>query len=308
MTMLCAPWSSGRRKWPAYESRLADARAQLEEAATLRAADRSSFETRLAKLISRQARLEKRGAIVAALAESEARNQPALAAAAPSPANALSAIQALAPAAQAQASPVTAPAYAPLPAPAIDPRSPKPHPIDELGGANGGLPAEAPPAPAESSAIDDPDPAARFAVVERSLDRMDSGQIKALTAIDRSAERAASRDAAIVERAGLDPAHLAPPHGQGGVGGPFIPAKVDPDDPAFDRALTRVARDVAGAPRLSALMPFVLLRMPLFGDASITSPFGYRADPFLGRLALHPGVDLTEAWGAGKSMPPPPDS
>ena len=31
---------------------------------------------------------------------------------------------------------------------------------------------------------------------------------------------------------------------------------------------------------------------------AVTSPFGYRADPFLGRLALHPGVDLAEAYGA----------
>jgi murein DD-endopeptidase MepM/ murein hydrolase activator NlpD len=38
--------------------------------------------------------------------------------------------------------------------------------------------------------------------------------------------------------------------------------------------------------------------MPLSGDPSVTSGFGYRADPFLGRLALHPGVDLAEAYGA----------
>jgi len=30
----------------------------------------------------------------------------------------------------------------------------------------------------------------------------------------------------------------------------------------------------------------------------VTSPFGYRADPFLGRLALHTGVDLLQAYGA----------
>jgi murein DD-endopeptidase MepM/ murein hydrolase activator NlpD len=45
-------------------------------------------------------------------------------------------------------------------------------------------------------------------------------------------------------------------------------------------------------------MSFVPLRMPLSGDPSVTSGFGYRADPFLGRLALHPGVDLAEAYGA----------
>jgi murein DD-endopeptidase MepM/ murein hydrolase activator NlpD len=60
----------------------------------------------------------------------------------------------------------------------------------------------------------------------------------------------------------------------------------------------RVARDVATAERLKALLSFVPLRMPLSGDPSVTSPFGYRADPFLGRLALHPGVDLAETYGS----------
>ena len=67
---------------------------------------------------------------------------------------------------------------------------------------------------------------------------------------------------------------------------------------ATDPALTRVARDVATAERLKTLLSFVPLRMPLSGDPIVTSPFGYRADPFLGRLALHPGVDLAEAYGA----------
>jgi murein DD-endopeptidase MepM/ murein hydrolase activator NlpD len=169
----------------------------------------------------------------------------------------------------------------------------KPHPVDEPGET-----LSAQPAPSLTAAAEDLDAAARSAIIDRSLDQMDSGQMKALAAIGRSAERAASRDAGIVAKIGLDPAKLAPPHGEGAVGGPFIPAEVDPNAPAFDQALTRAARDVAMAERLKALMPFMPVRMPLFGDASITSPFGYRADPFLGRLALHPGVDLVEAWGA----------
>ena len=55
---------------------------------------------------------------------------------------------------------------------------------------------------------------------------------------------------------------------------------------------------MATAERLKALLSFVLLSMPLSGDPSLTSTFGYRVDPFLGRLALHPGVDLAEAYGA----------
>ena len=49
---------------------------------------------------------------------------------------------------------------------------------------------------------------------------------------------------------------------------------------------------------LYALMSFVPLCMPLSGDPSVTSGFGYRADPFLGRLALHPGVDT---WNIARS-------
>ena len=280
----------------AYESRLAEARARLDEVAGQRALDLKSFARKLGELASRQARLEKRGAVVAALAaESEGRNpsahegRPAQA----SPADALGAIRALGPALPAEGDAGSARAYAPLPGLSAEPGAMKPHPVDEPGET-----LSAQPAPSLTAAAEDLDAAARSAIIDRSLDQMDSGQMKALAAIGRSAERAASRDAGIVAKIGLDPAKLAPPHGEGSVGGPFIPAEVDPNAPAFDQALTRAARDVALAERLKALMPFMPVRMPLFGDASITSPFGYRADPFLGRLALHPGVDLVEAWGA----------
>jgi murein DD-endopeptidase MepM/ murein hydrolase activator NlpD len=285
----------------AYESRLAEARGRLDEVAGQRALDLKSFARKLSELASRQARLEKRGAVVAALAtESEGRNpsvhdgRPAQA----SPADALGAIRALGPPLPAEGDAGSARAYAPLPGPSIEPKALKPHPIDEPDEALSGLTGEAPPVTASPLAAAGGDAATRLALVDRSLDQMDSSQMKALAAIDRSAERAASRDAAIVARTGLDPAKLTAPHAEGGVGGPFVPAEVDPNAPAFDQAFTRAARDVAMAERLKALMPFMPVRMPLFGDASITSPFGYRADPFLGRLALHPGVDLVEAWGA----------
>jgi murein DD-endopeptidase MepM/ murein hydrolase activator NlpD len=40
------------------------------------------------------------------------------------------------------------------------------------------------------------------------------------------------------------------------------------------------------------------LRKPLPGALQMTSTFGYRTDPFLGRPALHSGVDLREDYGA----------
>src|SRR6185312_8836701 len=96
----------------------------------------------------------------------------------------------------------------------------------------------------------------------------------------------------------LPPTKLSPPHGAGGVGGPIVPAGIDPGSPASDPALADAAHDVATAERLKALLAFMPVRMPLAGDPELTSPFGYRADPFLGRLMLHPGVDLAEPYGS----------
>jgi murein DD-endopeptidase MepM/ murein hydrolase activator NlpD len=287
----------------AYEDRLAEARARFDEAASRQMLERNSFQGKLNEVTSRQARLEQRGVVVAALAETEARNQRLAArrqAPTPIPADALSAIQVLGPSTAPRASVDDAVrAYAPLPEPGVAPRNAKPHPIDESGENLSALPSDAPFTTASvARAPENLAPSARLALVDRALDGIEGEQTKALGAIDRAADRSASRDAAIVAETGLDPAKLSLPHGEGGVGGPYIPAELDPNAPAPDPALMRVARDVATAERLKALMSFVPLRMPLSGDPSVTSPFGYRPDPFLGRLALHPGVDLAEAYGA----------
>jgi hypothetical protein len=106
-----------------YEDRLVEARARLDEAASQRLLARNSFKSKVNEVISRQARLEQRGAIVAALAaETETRNlSPRREAATPTPQDALTAIQALGPptAAGAASADDAARAYAPLPDPAF---------------------------------------------------------------------------------------------------------------------------------------------------------------------------------------------
>jgi hypothetical protein len=52
----------------AYEDRLAEARARLDEVASRQLLDQNSFEGRVHELLSRQAQIEQRGAIVVALA------------------------------------------------------------------------------------------------------------------------------------------------------------------------------------------------------------------------------------------------
>jgi murein DD-endopeptidase MepM/ murein hydrolase activator NlpD len=285
----------------AYEDRLADARAELDEAASRRLLDQNSFEGKMHELLSRQAQLEQRGAIVAALAAATGDASPlqrrrTMFKFAP---DALSAIQAFAPTSPADETLGAARAYAPSPALSVERPQVKPHPVDERSETLSAGTQDALAAPAGLTAAgENLGVSARFSLVDRSLDRMEENQMTALAAIDRGVKRISARDEGIVAQTGLDPAKLAPPHGPAGVGGPYIPAEVDPKAPAFDQTRARVAGDVASAERLKALMPFVPPRAPLSGDAGITSPFGYRADPFLGRLALHPGVDFAQGYGA----------
>ena len=81
----------------AYEDRLAEARARLDEAASQQLIERNSFKSKINEVMSRQARLEQRGAMVAALAQTEARNLSprSQGAASPNPPDAVSAIRAL---------------------------------------------------------------------------------------------------------------------------------------------------------------------------------------------------------------------
>ena len=50
----------------------------------------------------------------------------------------------------------------------------------------------------------------------------------ALAAIDRLRHAPRRATKAIVAKAGLDPARSRPPGMEGGVGGPYIPAEIDP--------------------------------------------------------------------------------
>ena len=176
------------------------------------------------------------------------------------------------------------------------PSRPKPPPrIDSI--RRGREPAFIP-SLADAALNPDLDAKTRLDLVVRSLDRLDSRAITALAAIDRRAVLNSARQSAILVDAGLDPDRLAAPKPLANAGGPLIPVDIDPTAPAFEQATARVARDVSFAERLHALMPFVPLRKPLAGDAAVTSPFGYRADPFLGRPALHTGVDLLQPYGS----------
>jgi murein DD-endopeptidase MepM/ murein hydrolase activator NlpD len=135
-------------------------------------------------------------------------------------------------------------------------------------------------------------------MIDYSLDRVERSQISALSEVAKAARAESTRLGDIVARTGLSAATLAPAPVKGGVGGPLIPLDVDNAAPAFDKAAAAAARQLEAAERLRKLMPFLPIREPLVGDSGVSSPFGYRTDPFIGRPALHPGIDLVQAYGA----------
>ena len=110
----------------AYENRLAEARARFDEVVSQRALDQNSFAAKLRELMSRQAELERRSRIVAALAAESERPGPSPGApqrsAESAPANdALGAIRALGPPLPAVGETGAARAYAPLPGSGVEP-------------------------------------------------------------------------------------------------------------------------------------------------------------------------------------------
>jgi len=296
----------------AYEDRLAEARSELDRVAGRQLLDQSSFEGKLHELLSRQARLEQRGAIVATLADQTTRSLAAvepgarLPVAAKPPGSALSAIGAASRLSPTDGVIGTATrAFAPLPAGAATTPSaaagpPKPRPLDDP------QPPAGPQAAADRvgadliAAAENPDvsAAARLSLISLSLDRMEKRQTTALAEIAADARAGEAKLNAVVARAGLAAASLIAPAAKGGIGGPYIPLAVDPAAPAFDKALAGAARDVAEADRLSRLLPILPVRAPLVGEALVSSPFGYRIDPFLGKPELHPGVDLVQDFGS----------
>ena len=274
-----------------YENRLADARAELDRLVGRHRLEQAAIEGKMRDVLSRQARLEQRGSIVEALAGEAVAHVAS--AAAQGPSSALTAIEAVGGAAPADSviSPA-ARAFAPTGPDAAQPAAPLPAPREHMSAIPGVNDL--------ASGAGNPrlDAATRLGLIDHSLDRVERGQETALREITTAARGTVSRLSAVVAKAGLSPDALRAGEAKGGVGGPFIPVAPDAESTGADKSVADAAREVQNAERLRRLMPFVPVRAPLAGEASLTSPFGYRTDPFLGRPALHPGVDLVQAYGS----------
>lgn len=297
----------------AYEDRLANMRMQLDRVTSSQLLDQNSLEARMHDLLSRQARLENRSAVVATLADGAG---VTTATKAPSPASAPQ--QAAAPVgnpliqpAPAMALPSGALGYAPtggpsVPAPGF--RSlPRPGPVEvhtpgepDRPKANRGA-ALLDPATATIAANKELPAELRLGVLSQSLDRIEAQQMRSVQAIANAARLNETRLKQTIAATGLPVEKIQASAAEkpgAATGGPFVPFKLDPNGSPFEREVLRMQGHVQNTDRLRRLASRLPLRKPLSGDPEVTSSYGSRIDPFNGRLASHTGIDFRQAYGS----------
>ena len=133
--------------------------------------------------------------------------------------------------------------------------------------------------------------------LQSSLDQIERRQMAALSSVEDRMESRVRRMRSVFTDLGLDMPQLEAATPRAGVGGPFVPVKLAADAGAFERQLYRINFTRAQVERLNRTLALVPYRKPVVGQVEFTSGFGVRSDPFLGRPAMHTGLDFRAAMG-----------
>lgn len=125
--------------------------------------------------------------------------------------------------------------------------------------------------------------------VSHSLDKVEQRQAALLTDMEERFDGKARRIRSVLDDLGV--AAKASPHTR--VGGPFVPVKPPRvGASAFERQMYRINAARAQIERYTQALVAVPVRKPVAGSVDMSSNFGVRNDPFLGRPAMHTGIDL----------------
>ena len=243
----------------AYEDRLADMRAQVDRIATRETLDHEQVGQKLEQVLRRQSVLEQRASALGALGE---------------------------PALTGSVKPGSRHSQTGEPATATPRRtreSAGPTPPGDrhsrLAPTAGGTSS----ADAANSEVD-----RKLLRVMSALDRVEQRQVAALTQMEESYENKVRRIRALFAQIGVG-------SGKGtdaGTGGPYVPVKLTGRPEDFERQVHRVQIARRQLERLSKMLPTLPIRRPVSGEIDMSSTFGMRIDPFMGRPALHTGIDF----------------
>jgi murein DD-endopeptidase MepM/ murein hydrolase activator NlpD len=237
-----------------YEDRIAELRGQVDRLASRQLLDQEQYEQKLEQLVRRETLLESRAA-------------------------ALSGVPDQAPTGSIR--PTNRPPIAEKPTPTL-----KPSPINDTLILTAPGPREARIEWRSAGGIE-----ATLARLEASLDRVEARQLSALNALEESYDAKARYIRRVLGEIGVDVAKL-PLGATRSMGGPFVPAKMAPENAAFERQLLRIGTARGHVERLSRALATVPVRKPVPGEVDTTSGFGMRVDPFLHVPAMHTGLDF----------------
>jgi murein DD-endopeptidase MepM/ murein hydrolase activator NlpD len=260
----------------AYEDRIAELRAKVDRTTSRQLLDQEQFDQKLDQIMRRQTALESRAAALGSLPD------------------------------------ITGSIRAPTRGAATSDTTqgtPKPSPIsdtvifvappDREARLESRTPILPPPAPSQFAKVQGLDSV--VGRLQTSLDQVERRQMAALNVLEESMESRVRRMRGVVTDLGLDMAQLqaAAPRGAagGGVGGPFVPVKLTADSGTFERQLNRINLARSQMDLLGRTLTLVPYRKPVIGEVEFTSGFGVRNDPFLGRPAMHTGLDFRAASG-----------
>ena len=259
----------------AYEDRIAELRAKVDRTTSRQLLDQEQFDQKLEQIMRRQTTLESRATALGAIPDTSVTGS------------------------------IRMPSRGAAPGEAGSSGTPKPSPISDTvifvapPDREARLESRAPIVPAAQ-----PNQFAKVRGVDNvlvrlqaSLDKVESRQIAALGAVEDGMESRVRRMRGVFSDLGLDMAQLEAATPRAAMGGPYVPVKLSADAGAFERQLYRINITRAQVERLNRTLALVPYRKPVVGEVEFTSGFGVRSDPFLGRPAMHTGLDFRAATG-----------
>jgi len=277
--ILNASLSHQARMQRQYEDRIATLRSDLDRLTSRQLLNQEAVEAEMGRIASRQSALDARQDSIATLSQ---------------------AVRAAGVAVDAPADATTDPvAVAPADGAASDSDETDPQPTGSV------KPADPAPAPASASPLSfNLSPEGSFDVsasgvslttVDRSLDRLARDQVAFIDAVATNVASRSNRAAAILTALGQ---HVPPSRTEtADVGGPLVELSDDADPATFRSVAELVGGEIDRFDAIRRLANEMPLARPL-GEAMVTSGFGARLDPFLGRPAIHPGIDYAALEGS----------
>ena len=272
--ILNASLSRQARMQRQYEDRIATLRSDLDRLTSRQLLNQEAVESEMSRIAGRQSALDARQDSIAALSQAvRAAGVPVDAAPGPQGADPATSVADSPASDSEETDPLPTGSVTPAEAAVISPLSFNSAPVRGE--------------PAVSSAS--------LSRIDRSLDHLAGDQVAFVDAVAEDVSSRADKIAGILSALG----QRVPPSrvGTRDVGGPLVEIDNNADPETFRSTVELVSAEVERFGTIRRLANELPLSRPLT-QAVITSGFGARLDPFLGRPAIHPGVDFAALEGS----------